>query len=97
MKALISILIIIVGILGIYYSYNEFKSIQDIEQTIEYKTNNTIDNLALNYLGIERENILEKEIQRRSKSAKTILVGSFIFVVAGILSLVLINRKIGSI
>ena len=95
MKTIISILIIIIGSLGLYYSFTEFQNIEELEQTLEYKTNQTIDNLALNYLGVERENIFAKELKRRKKQTTIIVIGSIVLIIAGTLLLFISNSKDG--
>lgn len=92
MIKIISILVLVVGLLGLFYSYSEFQNINEIKQTFEYKANQTIDNLALNYLGIDRENVYSLDIKRRKKQATIVSIGSILFVVAGIL-LLIIKKK----
>ncbi len=95
MKNIISSLIVLIGLLGGYYSYSEFQSIEELEQTLEYKTNQTIDNLALNYLGVERENIFAKELKRRKKQTTILSIGSILLIIAGIVLLFISNSKSG--
>jgi uncharacterized membrane protein YidH (DUF202 family) len=87
MKDTISILLILLGILGGYYSYSEFKNIDSVKNSFEYQGAQTIDNLAFNILGIERTNNYKKEIERRETQTTIIAIGSFILTVTGIIML----------
>lgn len=95
MKTILSILLIVIGLLGSYYSYSEFQSIEELEQTLEYKANQTIDNLALNYLGVKRENVFAKELKRRKKQTTILSIGSILLIIAGTVLLFISNSKSG--
>jgi len=95
MKKIISILMILLGFLGAYYSYTEFQSIEELEQTLEYKINQTIDNLSLNYLGVEKENVFAKELKRRKKQTTILSIGSILLIIAGTVLLFISNSKYG--
>jgi uncharacterized membrane protein YidH (DUF202 family) len=84
MKAILGIFFLIVGLLAAAYSYSEYQGTQDLKNGIEYKTAKTADNLAYNYLGVENENYLSKEVRQQERRTIIIAVGSLIAILFGI-------------
>lgn len=84
MKTYIGIFVLILGILGGVYSFMEYQNLQEIKGTLEYKTGETTDNLAYNYLGIERENYLARDIKGKEQKVIIIAAGSLIFLLFGL-------------